>query len=236
MSRRPQYDEDRTRVDVTIVSVQNAWRQGAKRAAEILRAADAGETPLYTEDEVDFARWDAEGVDMFRPFGEFVGLSDVNDDDVAEGLEEDRETLRVGHEEGADRGLERDDVRDIEALLEESCSVERKQRTVQDANNNTISLDAACRTVCCSETPKTRALTLHAYRSGTETPLCCRRPRSSPHRTPWMCMRFRSIGSRRSSLRKLRSQRLAHKTFPNSHSSPSHKIVNPRPPAATSPA
>ena len=50
MAQLPEYEEDRSRVDVTLVSVLNAWHLGAIRAAEILRAADVGESPLYDVD------------------------------------------------------------------------------------------------------------------------------------------------------------------------------------------
>ena len=51
-----EYEEDRSRVDVEYVSVANAWLRGTNCAAEILRAAEEGETPLYTAEEVDFGR------------------------------------------------------------------------------------------------------------------------------------------------------------------------------------
>ena len=47
MAERAEYEEDRSRVDVTHVSVPNAWRLGAMRAAEILFETREGESPLY---------------------------------------------------------------------------------------------------------------------------------------------------------------------------------------------
>lgn len=65
MAARSEYEEDRTRVDVTQVSVPSTWLQGANRSAEILRAAAHGESPLYDADDVDFDEMAAAGVDMF---------------------------------------------------------------------------------------------------------------------------------------------------------------------------
>eukprot|EP00635_Sarcinochrysidales_sp_CCMP3193_P009469 CAMPEP_0118896750 /NCGR_PEP_ID=MMETSP1166-20130328/4461_1 /TAXON_ID=1104430 /ORGANISM="Chrysoreinhardia sp, Strain CCMP3193" /LENGTH=395 /DNA_ID=CAMNT_0006835809 /DNA_START=26 /DNA_END=1213 /DNA_ORIENTATION=+ len=140
MAEPPEYEEDRTRVDVNLVSVPNAWLLGANRAAEILRAADDGESPLYDADDVDWDQMAAAGVDMFRPFGDYVGLSGVD-----AGIADDEDQGDPGA--GDSVNLADDSVRDLEASLEASCTIERKQRTVLDANNQPVSLEAACRDV-----------------------------------------------------------------------------------------
>ena len=147
MTTPPEYEEDSSRVDVTSISVPNAWLQGASRAAEILRAAG----PPYDDADLDFDQMAREDVDMFRPFGKFVGLKGVDDgipeDDEEEPDARPRQGVVRGAGLSADEPADEDDVRDVEASLEESCSIDRKQRTILDTNDQPTSLDAACRDV-----------------------------------------------------------------------------------------
>ena len=64
---RVKYIEDRRLVEVAEVNVQNCWRRGRLRALSLLRAAEDGEEPLYTLEEVDFKGWAESGADMFKP-------------------------------------------------------------------------------------------------------------------------------------------------------------------------
>lgn len=157
MAQRPEYEEDRSRVDVTLVNVQNCWIMGAERAAATLRAFRPAGSPFYDADAVDWDRMDEQGIDMFRPFGEFVGLNDAGAGaaDDEEGEDSQRAGLDAG---GSVESMDDDqDVHDVEAALEEICSVDRKQRTVLDANNQPVSLEAACRAVRSSKKKTTES-------------------------------------------------------------------------------
>jgi len=128
-------DEDHSRVEVNNVNLQNSWLRGAQNASRILRAND-----LFSEDDVDWARLDAAGVDMFKPHGDnFVGLGTAADDDdgedVARGATEVDADLDVG--EGA-RQVE-------DAIAEGAPALERQYRTVLGDDGGTVGLDRVCR-------------------------------------------------------------------------------------------
>ena len=117
------------------VNLQNSWLRGAQNASRLLRAHD-----LFPEEDVDWARLDAAGVDMFKPNGgSFVGLGTAADDD--DGEVDAREATEV--DAGLDVGEGARQVED--AIAEGAPALERQYRTVLGDDGGTVGLDRACR-------------------------------------------------------------------------------------------
>jgi hypothetical protein len=139
---RVKYIEDRRLVEVAEVNVQNCWRRGRLRALSLLRAAEDGEEPLYTLEEVDFKGWAESGADMFKPRGVFVGMSgdDVDDEDANIDPRCDADVL-AALEEG-------ESTRELEAAMDEVVAKyvpDRKVYKVKDATGTDVNLDTVCR-------------------------------------------------------------------------------------------
>jgi len=128
-------DEDHSRVGVKNVNLQNSWLRGAQNASRLLRAHD-----LFPEEDVDWARLDAAGVDMFKPYGgSFVGLGTAADDD--DGEVDAREATEVDADLDVGEGARQVE----EAIAEGAPALERQYRTVLGDDGGTVGLDRACR-------------------------------------------------------------------------------------------
>ena len=69
------------------MNVLNCWRRGRLRALNLLRAAEDGEGPWCTLQDVDFRERVGSGADMFKPRGVFFDMSGEALDEEEAGID-----------------------------------------------------------------------------------------------------------------------------------------------------